>query len=238
VRQAGWRTGIRSTRCALKVASLAHISLPWVANAFWEILHRLRRVSVDWGMFRIARDSPLRKPPQPISEQQIVLLDGIRYSADMAGIAIDRLWEQLCFIDGAGWEAEQDVEPHHIAAAALDAWSIIDAVHRMSDLVENLPGLPNSPWRRVFRQRVADALALRDMWQHQVGEAPAIVQQRGQAWGALAWAQHRNGQHTGHWYLAVAGSEEPVAACWPDERNPSGRFPPHSAPAFREVNSP
>lgn len=121
----------------------------------------------------------------------------------MAGIALDRLWEQLCFIDSTN----ETIEPHHIAAAALDAWSIIDAAHRMSDLVENLPGLPNSDWRRIFRQRMAAALALRDMWQHQVGEAPAIVQQRGQAWGALAWAQHKDRRPTGHWYLAVAGSD-------------------------------
>lgn len=154
-------------------------------------------------IFRVRRDSPLRKPPQPISEQQIVLLDGIRYSADMAGIALDRLWDQLCFIDST----HETVEPDHIAAAALDAWSIIDAAHRMSDLVENLPGLPNSDWRRIFRHRMADALALRDMWQHQVGQAPAIVQQRGQAWGALAWAQHKDLRPTGHWFLAVAGSD-------------------------------
>ena len=112
-------------------------------------------------MFRVAKDSPLRKPPQRISEQQIVLLDGIRYSADMAGIAIDRLWAQLCFIDST----EREIEPSDIAAAALDAWSIIDAAHRMSDLVENLPGLPNSLWRRIFRQRIEDVLALRDMFE-------------------------------------------------------------------------
>lgn len=154
-------------------------------------------------MFRVKIESPLRKPPQPISERQIVLLDGIRYSADMAGLALDRLWQQLCFIDST----EEAVRPHHIAAAALDAWSIIDAAHRMSDLVENLPGLPNADWRRVFRQRMVDALELRDMWQHQVGEAPAVVQERGQAWGALAWAQHGERGPTGRWFLAVAGSD-------------------------------
>lgn len=154
-------------------------------------------------MFRISKNSPLRKPPQPVSERQIVLLDGIRYSADMAAIAINRLWEQLSFIDST----ELEIEPHHIAAAALDAWSIIDAAHRMSDLVENLPGLPNSSWRKVFRQRMKDARDLRDMWQHQVGEAPAVVQQRGQAWGALTWAQHKNGRPTGNWFLVVVGSD-------------------------------
>lgn len=154
-------------------------------------------------MFRVAHDSPLRKPPQPISERQIVLLDGIRYSVDMAGIAIDRLWRQLCFID----TSESPIENHHIAEAALDAWSIIDAAHRMSDLVENLPGLPNADWRRVFRQRVNDALELRNAWQHQVGEAARIIEARGQAWGALSWVKHEDNRPTGRWFLAVVGSD-------------------------------
>jgi hypothetical protein len=132
----------------------------------------------------------------------MVLLDGIRYSADMAGIAIDRLWRQLCAIDST----EGDIETHQIAEAALDAWSIIDAAHRMFDLVENLPGLPNSEWRGLFRRRITDALELRDMWQHQVDESARTVEHRGQAWGALAWAQHKGGRPTGRWFLAVAGS--------------------------------
>lgn len=155
------------------------------------------------GMFRVADDSPLRKPPQPISERQIVLLDGIRYSADMAGVAIDRLWRQLCFLDST----EEPIQNYHIAEAALDAWSVIDAAHRMSDLIENLPGLPNTDWRRIFQQRVGDALALRDMWQHPVGEAPKIVEQRGQAWGALSWVKHEGSTPTGRWFLAVVGSD-------------------------------
>lgn len=152
----------------------------------------------------IAKDSPLRTPPQPISEKQIVLLDGIRYSADMAGIALSQLWEQLCYIDSNDTDA---INPHHIARAVLNAWSIIDAGHRMCDLVENLPGLRNSHWRRIFKQRISDVLSLRDAWQHQVGHAPAILEQRGQAWGSLAWAQHRNGTPTGLWFLAIAGSD-------------------------------
>ncbi|MCR2832396.1 hypothetical protein [Parerythrobacter lacustris] len=154
-------------------------------------------------MFRVAHESPLRKPPQPVSERQIIFLDGIRYSADMAGIAIDRLWRQLCFIDST----EETIENHHIAEAALDAWSIIDAAHRMSDLIENLPGLPNSDWRRVFRHRVEDALELRDMWQHPVGEAAKVVEERGQAWGALSWMKHEENRPTGRWFLAVIGSD-------------------------------
>lgn len=154
-------------------------------------------------MNRIEQDSPLRHPPAEISERQIVILDGIRFSANMAGIALDRLWKTLCAIDrdeNAAW-------PTATAEAMLNAWSIIDAAHRLVDLMGNLPGLPNASWRRTFRQRMEDAAALRDVWQHQVGEAPKIVEQRGQVWGALAWMQHDGRIPTGHWFLAIGGTE-------------------------------
>ncbi len=154
-------------------------------------------------MFRVAEDSPLRKPPLPISEKQIVLLDGIRYSMDMAGVAIDRLWRKLCFLDSN----EESIGNHDIAEAALDAWSIIDAAHRMYDLVGSLPGLPNSAWRRIFQGRLQDALELRNMWQHQVSEADNVVTARGQAWGALAWVKHEDAGPTGRWFLAVVGTD-------------------------------
>ena len=154
-------------------------------------------------MFRVSDDSPLRKPPAQISERQIVLLDGIRYSADMAAIALDRLWSKLSYID-RNLEA---AKPADLAEAVLDAWSIVDASHRLVDLVEGLPGLPNAHWKRIFRDRMADALFLRDTWQHQDGEVEKTVERRGQAWGVLAWMQHEEARPTGRWYLAVAGTE-------------------------------
>lgn len=50
-------------------------------------------------MIRVSTNSPLAKPPLPISERQIVRLDGIRYSANMSAIAIDRLGPKLCQSD-------------------------------------------------------------------------------------------------------------------------------------------
>lgn len=152
--------------------------------------------------WRVRKDSPLKSPPLPISERQIMFLDGIRHGADMAAIALDRLWLKLCAIDQAEESTSAD-----IAEAALDAWSIIDAAHRVADLIANLPGLPNAPWRRMFADRMREALPFRDEWQHQVGEAARVVAERGQMWGALAWAQHDGSKPTGHWFLAVIGSD-------------------------------
>lgn len=153
-------------------------------------------------MFRVSGDSPLVKPPAEISERQIVLLDGIRYTADMAGIALDRLWQKLSSID-RNMDATTSAD---IAEAMLDAWSIVDASHRLVDLISALSGLRNAPWKRLFRDRMADALDLRDAWQHQDGEVDATVARRGQAWGSLAWMQHEGARRTGRWFLAVAGT--------------------------------
>ena len=154
-------------------------------------------------MYRISNDSPLRGPHANFSERQIILLDGIRYSADMAGIAFDRLWEKLKSVNTRWHQADTT----DIAEAALFAWSIIDAIHRLHDLIANFPVLPNQTWRRIFADRVADALELRDSWQHQANDVDANVDGRRQAWGAIAWAEHIEDVPTSLWCLMVAGTE-------------------------------
>jgi hypothetical protein len=44
--------------------------------------------AISLNTLRIANHSSLRKLPLPISERHIMLLDGIRYSADMAAMRI------------------------------------------------------------------------------------------------------------------------------------------------------
>jgi len=133
-----------------------------------------------------------------------MFLDGIRHAADMAGVAHDRLWDKLCFLDS---DEEVVSTSADIAEAGLFAWSIIDAAHRISDLTKNLPGLPHSPWRRVFANRMAEAEEFRNDWQHQLGDTGRIVEERGQMWGALAWHKHYDNRPSGRWHLAVIGSD-------------------------------
>ncbi len=132
-----------------------------------------------------------------------MLLDGIRHAADMAAIALDRLWEKLCHIDNT----EAEISSADLAEASLDAWSVVDAAHRIGDLIHHLPGLPNAAWKRLFADRMKLAMQFRNDWQHQLDDVERIVGERGQLWGALAWHQHRNGQPTGWWFLAVIGSD-------------------------------
>jgi hypothetical protein len=49
----------------------------------------------------IPEDSPLRRPPLALSRRQVLVLDGIRYAADMADIAYERLDSHLQNIAGS-----------------------------------------------------------------------------------------------------------------------------------------
>lgn len=150
--------------------------------------------------FFITESSPLRRPPTAFSRRQVMFLDGIRYAAEMAYIAYDRLFEQLMAVT----RSPQTPQVRDIAAAMLDAWSIVDAAHRFGDLIEGLPGLPRAPWKRLLQDRTEVVATLRNNVQHQrhdLREPPGSG-----AWGYLSWAELHNGRHTGKWLMMSAGS--------------------------------
>jgi len=151
----------------------------------------------------IPEDSPLRRPPAAFSRYQVLILDGIRYAAEMAAIAYERLYAHLQSI------AASSNEPpvHDSAFAMLDAWSIIDSAHRFRDQVGNLPGLANSPWKRLLHDHTKDVADLRDCVQHQLGEIEGLISGGGQLWGYLSWAEVRDGRYTGKWLMMTAGSD-------------------------------
>jgi hypothetical protein len=151
----------------------------------------------------IPEDSPLRRPPAALSRRQVLILDGIRYAADMAYIAYERLSVHLQSV------AASPVEPtvRDIAIAMLDAWSIVDSAHRFRDLVAELPGLRNSPWRRLLQNHTDDVADLRNCVQHQLGQVANLISTGGQLWGFLSWAEVRDDHHTGKWHMMAAGSD-------------------------------
>ena len=151
----------------------------------------------------ILENSPLRRPAASLSRRQVLILDGIRYAVDMADIAYSRLSAHLQAV------AASPTEPSvgDIASAMLDAWSIVDSAHRLRDLVGNLPGLPNAPWRRLLEQRTAEVAELRDCVQHQLGEIERLASGGGQLWGYLSWAELKGDKPTGRWHMMAAGSD-------------------------------
>lgn len=170
--------------------------------------HRLR---VRGMMKRLARNpqmllpenSPLRRPPATFSRRQVLFLDGNRYAAEMAHIAYERLFAHLQNVAAS----PNELRVSDIATAMLDAWSIVDSAHRFRNLLRELPGLSNSPWKRLFLDRTADIETLRHSVQHQPGEVDGLISGGGQLWGYLSWAEVRNGRHTGKWLMMTGGSD-------------------------------
>lgn len=152
--------------------------------------------------FLIPEDSPLRNPPPELSRKQVLILDGIRYAAEMAHIAYERLFAKLQDISLGSDEPKTRVS----VEAMMDAWTIVDSAHRFRDMIEGLPGLKKHPWKRILQDQTKDVAELRDCVQHLLGEIDGLIENGGQLWGYLTWAQIRNGQYTGKWLMLSGGS--------------------------------
>jgi hypothetical protein len=151
----------------------------------------------------IPEDSPLRQPPKEFSRRQVLILDGIRYAAEIADIAYERLAVKLQAI------ARSTTEPStsDIAIAVADAWSIVDSAHRFYDLANEMPGIRRGVWFRLLEKRLKDVLELRNCVQHQAGEINDLINSGGQVWGYLSWAEIVNGRYTGGWFMICPGAD-------------------------------
>lgn len=78
----------------------------------------------------IGDESPLRRLPGQLDRKQMLYLDGIRYSIEMADLAHLRLQQTL--LDLANHSNDSDPVHLYFVAAVQDAWSIVDSVHRLS----------------------------------------------------------------------------------------------------------
>lgn len=153
-----------------------------------------------------SKNSPLKNPPLELSRKQVLLLDGLRYSAEMSNIAYERLFEKLQTIA----IAQSSPSTREIAETMLDAWSVVDAVHRFVDLAGSTPGLcKQGPWFRLLKERTSDALELRNDVQHldDAKRLQRLIEQRGQIWGYLSWAEVKDdGNYTGNWLMISPGT--------------------------------
>lgn len=150
----------------------------------------------------IPEDSPLRNPPKELSRKQILILDGIRFAAEIADVAYQRLAKNLLSIAPSSLNLAES----QIAMAMADAWTIVDSVHRFHDLIENMPGLKNGTWCKLLYSRTKDFIDLRDCVQHQLGEIDNLITNAGQIWGYLSWAEVVGGRYTGMWLMLSPGN--------------------------------
>lgn len=131
-------------------------------------------------------NSPFRRIPTQTGRKHMLFYDGIRYSVEMADLAHNRLRETLYEI--AQSPHAPDPASHDFASAVLDAWSIVDLVHRLRGLIEQTPGIKQkSPPLLSFMKKTADVERLRNAVQHLNQQIHKIADLNIPVWGALSW---------------------------------------------------
>jgi hypothetical protein len=134
----------------------------------------------------ISDNSPLRRLPDSLDPVQASFFDGIRLSAQMAGLAYTRLVENLLRLtlelnkETPGWLDAPTI--------FLDAWSIVDCMHRLRILLEQMPRLKkNSTGYESFKRMTAPATDFRNAIQHLPEELRKLTTTASPVWGTLSW---------------------------------------------------
>ena len=132
----------------------------------------------------LAHDSPLRALPLHLDRAQMLVLDGISASIDMTMVAYRQLQNALL-------ENDRSTDPTSRRAATvvavMNAWTIVDAVHRLGVLLPRLRHLRRGPAVRAFLKTTEQVEPLRHTVQHLNGEIPRLLNDGRSIWGALSW---------------------------------------------------
>jgi hypothetical protein len=154
----------------------------------------------------IDKDSPLRRFPGNSENKQTLFFDGIRYSVEMAALAYARLQQTLYNITMNCLNASTN--PVDFVPAILDAWSIIDSVHRLRILIHKVPGMKKqTPRFQIFDRSTSSIKDLRNFIQHLDEETQDLVGQNMPIWGMLSWFTTLDPEHkSGFICTIVAGT--------------------------------
>jgi hypothetical protein len=130
-------------------------------------------------------DSILRKLPAVIDPKQMLFFDGIRHCAEICDFSYCRLKDVLTSI------ANDAEYPRELTTAAfVDAWSIVDAMHRFKSLWKLQPNAtltpPLAPAQSID-QEFSDVVKVRNVADHLAQQADRIVKKNGNALGELSW---------------------------------------------------
>lgn len=136
----------------------------------------------------LGRDSPLRRIPINVTPKQAVFLDGIRHSIEVMDVGFGRLRIGLTKV------ALEPPHPHDLplvgAGLFLDAWAVVDAIDRFRQFYSRFPGMKRSAASDQIPS-LSESLQtfrnLRNVGDHVVDRADAVVAKGGAALGELTW---------------------------------------------------
>ena len=134
----------------------------------------------------VNHDSPLRSLPTRLHPIHVLHLDGIRISVEMAEVAAERLLASLHKASDGSISAE--VVRQIVPMAMLDAWVIVECIHRVRELLEHMPGLKQKdPVIQLFYRKTLEAKRMRNFVQHLKGEIGKVATRELPLWGVLSW---------------------------------------------------
>ncbi len=128
----------------------------------------------------VSEASQLRRLPANLEPRQRALFDGVRFSVDMAELALDRLLSALPLTPGV------DALAGHVAPFC-DAWTLVDAVNRIRPLLRAIPKAEHSNDVQDFLASTEDVYRLRNCVQHLHGRLDKLAADNLPAWGVITW---------------------------------------------------
>jgi hypothetical protein len=136
----------------------------------------------------IPPDSPLLKVPANVDRRTVLFLDGIRYSLHVFDLTAARLTSALQLLSDDDQPTEELAT--RIALAISDAWLLVDVVHRLRELLQQLPRLKKKePTLQVFLRQTASIEPLRHFVQHFRTGIDTYAATGMPVWGTLAWVR-------------------------------------------------
>jgi len=132
----------------------------------------------------LKKDSPLRQLPRGLSARQIVYLDALRLSAEIADQAYGELVTEVQTLSAL---SECPDGTHDPVPAVRHAWSFIDSLHRFRAVLQQAPGVKHNSVYELFMRQTDPAKRMRDVAQHLNNELSGIAERAQGAYGTLTW---------------------------------------------------
>lgn len=127
--------------------------------------------------------SCLRHIPPHVEARDKVILDGLRYSLEIADAAHRRLRETLWQISSG---KDDDPVDEYVGAVA-DAWSIVDSLNRLQTLCKSRSPYLGGDFCTKYAESVSPVVKLRNAVQHLHARFDKLVADKEPVWGVLSW---------------------------------------------------
>lgn len=130
---------------------------------------------------------------RPLKRTEVLCLDAIRYSADMAGLGYKNLQSVLLALSQAQHDhpdgsKDDRPPPELIVSAPMFAWTVIDSAYRLRCLMASAPRVASQSVELVrFREATEDVEVLRHEIQHLHEKLAPMATQDRTVMGTLTW---------------------------------------------------